>query len=88
MWVMGGYDDSSSEWAPFFNVVWKSTDGATWTQVTASANWGIREAFKALVFDNGGGATLWVLGGYDWGVEGPDDPDGFLNDVWHFNLAQ
>ena len=38
LWVMGGATGSGS----YRNDVWKSADGVSWTQVTASAGWSAR----------------------------------------------
>lgn len=71
MWVMGGQLwTMGGEWLD--NDVWYSTDGANWTQVTASANWTPRSTFTTLVYDD----KMWVIGGWD-------DGTGYLNDVWY-----
>jgi hypothetical protein len=46
-------------------------DGSTWTQVTASSPWAIRDFYSTLVFDN----KMWVIGGYKGST--------FYNDVWY-----
>ena len=63
LWVMGGYTGSRQ------NDVWKSADGVSWTQVTASAGWSARYAHGVVSHDG----YLWVMGGI---------ADSNLNDVW------
>jgi len=46
--------------------VWYSTDGANWTQATASAEWSIRNYPGLEVFDS----KMWIIGGNS------------TNDVW------
>ncbi|MBE8190524.1 MAG: hypothetical protein HAW58_06740 [Candidatus Thioglobus sp.] len=67
MWVLGGRDNSR------FNDVWSSSDGITWTQVTASAAWPKRNSHTSVVFNN----KMWVIGGA--GGTGAGDT---RNDVW------
>ncbi len=57
MWVIGGYDGVNK------NDVWSSTDGITWTQATGSAGWSARSIHTSVVFDDGSGEKMWVLGG-------------------------
>lgn len=61
MWVLGGYGGFGGSGSQFdyYNDVWSSTDGFTWNQMTANAQWEARENFTTLVFDN----KIWVLGG-------------------------
>lgn len=67
IWVLGGY--AYPGYTPL-NDVWCTTDGRTWTMVTASAPWSPRFWHAATVYGN----KMWVLGGCD-----PSD----LNDVWY-----
>ena len=62
MWVMGGLGSSNT------NDVWSSSDGITWTQATASANWSVRIFHSSVVFDN----KIWVIGGTDNGSHNGD----------------
>lgn len=67
MWIMGGSGSSK-----FFNDVWSSSDGAHWTQATASAGWSPRMQFCATVFNG----EMWVMGGDDANYQ-------WKSDVWH-----
>jgi len=63
----------------FFNDVWKSDDGAHWTQVTESAEWEGRAGLSAVVFKG----QFFVFGG----SQGDDASTGgqgrvLFNDVW------
>lgn len=55
----------------YFNDVWSSYDGTTWTQIVAGAPWGQRAFQRAVVFNN----KIWVMGGSDMS-------GAFYNDVW------
>jgi hypothetical protein len=50
--------------------VWSSSNGAAWTEATASAPFGERWGVGAVVFNN----KMWVIGGLTL--------NGFANDVW------
>ena len=56
--LMGGYDSGSPK-----NDTWRSTDnGATWTQVNASAGWSARYAHSSVAMPDG---SIVLMGGYD-----------------------
>src|SRR6185503_7075937 len=59
MWVIGGGDFGDGTSARFFNDVWSSTDGATWTLVTGSAPFSPRWGHTVTVFND----KIWVIGG-------------------------
>ncbi len=66
----------------FFNDVWSSPDGVTWTQLTGSAPWAERAGLSAAVLDG----YVYVLGGSqndDTAIIGPGGPTRiYYNDVW------
>ena len=71
--LMGGrvYDSNSAD--GFKNDVWRSTDnGATWTDVNASAGWSARCAQSSVSMPDG---SIVLMGGYDGSNK---------NDVWRF----
>ncbi len=71
LWVLGGANGNVlSAKTAFFNDVWWSLDGVTWTQATGQAGWSARGT-AAVVFDG----KLWVLGGLSQGLA-------TSNDVW------
>ncbi len=72
LWIMGG-----GQCAPKViptNDVWCSEDGKKWTKVTASAEWGPRLWFSAVVYRG----LMWVIGGM-----GMSDQKYNFGDVWY-----
>jgi hypothetical protein len=67
LWILGGNASLSTR---LQNDVWRSTDGVTWRQVTASAPWAPRGWHAGTVFDG----EMWVASGLTDG--------GNANDVW------
>jgi hypothetical protein len=65
IWLIGGSTHSS-----IFNDVWFSTDGISWSEMTASAPFPARSFFGSLSYNN----DLWAIGGIGAGCYG---------DVWH-----
>ncbi|MHB8736840.1 MAG: thioredoxin family protein [Terriglobales bacterium] len=72
MWVLGGgtYDTPTTPERRFYNDVWSSPDGESWTCHATSAAWGPRQYHDVAVFDD----RMWVLEGWN-GTN--------RNDVWH-----
>jgi hypothetical protein len=66
----------------FFDDVWSSTDGATWTEVTGDAPWDGRAGLSAAVL----GDHMYVMAGStndDSSIIGPDGPSRiYYDDVW------
>jgi PKD repeat protein len=63
---MGGRDGGS-----LTNDVWRSVDnGATWTLMTASAEWSTRSSHTSIAMPDG---SIVLMGGYNYG---------YINDVW------
>jgi hypothetical protein len=79
MWLLGGgtYDTPSAPQRRFYNDVWSSADGISWTQPVASAPWEPRQYHDVAVFDG----RLWVMEGY--APSPTSDAQGNRNDVWH-----
>lgn len=76
LWVIGGnnypaFGNTDSPGAAF-NDVWSSTDGTSWTQVTANAAFIARTSPAVFVYDN----KMWIAGGKDNGGN-------YLNEVWN-----
>jgi PKD repeat protein len=68
--LMGGYSFNGN----FKNDVWRSTDkGATWTQLTASAEWSVRAGHSSVVMPDG---SIVLMGG------GLENGSSSRNDVW------
>ena len=86
MYVLGGQDfripsPPGFEGSQFFNDVWRSRDGVTWTQMTAAAPWEGRAGLSAAVLDG----ALYVFAGSvndDSAVVGGPPVREYFNDVW------
>ena len=74
IWLLGGgtYDTPTTPQRQFYNDVWSSADGVSWTRHLEHAPWAPRQYHDVAVFDN----RLWVLEGYN-------RKGGNRNDVWH-----
>jgi hypothetical protein len=72
IWILGGgrYDTPKTPQRSFFNDVWSSADGVTWTRHTEAAPWKERQYHEVAVFDD----RLWVLEGWNQSNR---------NDVWY-----
>ena len=72
--LMGGFSYDGAE--HYNNDVWRSTDnGATWTEITSSAEWTGRQGHTRVVLPDG---SLVLMGGYAY-----DGADHYYNDVWY-----
>jgi hypothetical protein len=74
LWILGGgtYDTPKVKTRNFYNDVWSTADGESWTQHVSSAPWAPRQYHDVGVFDG----RMWVTEGYN--VYG-----GNRNDVWY-----
>ncbi len=74
MWLIGG---GTYNWdRKYYNDVWTSTDGITWTPVTHQAPWDAREFHEVIVYNN----AIWIIGGYDGNLA---NGTGNRKDVWY-----
>lgn len=76
MWMMGGWYNGRLPGHSASNQVWWSTDGATWQQATAGAEWSPRLAAALVEFKG----KMWLLGGTENYYFG--DASSVKNDVW------
>lgn len=72
MWVIGGDTAPYAEGNTPNNDVYYSTDGANWTQATASADFPARAGHRVVVYAD----KMWLTGGYD-------GSNGVYGDVWY-----
>jgi hypothetical protein len=79
IWVMGG--QTVPQFAPaaevFYNDVWNTEDGASWTRVIERASWPARGMIGGAAEFKG---RIWILGGGTYDT--PTSPRKFYNDVW------
>jgi hypothetical protein len=57
MWLIGGLRDYVNSGGPYYDDVWYSSDGVTWTQVTSNATFLEANGYSTVFFDN----RLWVI---------------------------
>lgn len=74
IWILGGgtYDTPTTPERNYYNDIWSTADGITWTQHTESAAFKPRQYHDVAVWDD----RLWLLEGYN-------RDGGNRNDVWH-----
>jgi hypothetical protein len=78
MWVIGGTNGiGCPRNGQYFNDVWYSSDGVTWTQATGAAPFSGRAGHTSVVYDN----KMWIIGGTNdfYGCGGGN----FYNDAWY-----
>ncbi len=80
LYLIGGYavleaEESTHETNHYTNDVWRSTDGITWVEVPASADFGARAYHEAVVVEVDGTDTIFVIGGRKNGTD-------YYNDIW------
>ena len=83
MFILGGQDfiTPTKPESTFFNDVWSSADGISWTEETPDAGWEGRAGLSSVVFNN----EIYVLGGSvndDSAVIGGPPERIYFNDVW------
>ncbi len=77
LWVMGGYDPTQrGDKDSYMEDVWSSTDGKTWTLVTADAPWKGRRGHAVVVLDG----KMFIFGGFV--VDEETNIRRNRNDVW------
>lgn len=76
LWLIGG-SQRGGGYDGRLNDVWKSADGATWTQVTANAPFSRRRDHACLAREN----SIWLVGG----DAADDDGSGASSEIWFSN---
>jgi hypothetical protein len=80
IWVMGGYNPGAIKGDTYLEDVWSSPDGVDWKQETGSAPWLGRRGHASVVFDDGSGEAIYVIGGFT--VDEATGYREYTNDVW------
>jgi len=80
LWVIGGYNPGSREGDSYLEDVWYSADGSGWELATGSAPWLGRRGHAAVVFNDGSGESIYILGGFS--VDESTGRRQYNNDVW------
>lgn len=80
LWVMGGYFPGMVSGDTYLEDVWSSVDGVSWREESASAPWLGRRGHASVVFDDGSGEAMYVIGGFV--VDESTGYREYRNDVW------
>ena len=80
IWVMGGYNPGKVKGDTYLEDVWSSEDGIVWEEVNPSAPWLGRRGHASVVFDDGSGEAMYVIGGFV--VNEETGYREYRNDVW------
>jgi hypothetical protein len=80
MWVFGGYNPGQFKGDTYYEDVWSSEDGESWSLITDNAPWYGRGGHEVVVFDDGTGEALFLLGGF--AVNEETGERHYMNDVW------
>lgn len=80
IWVMGGYNPGQVRGDTYMEDVWSSSDGKNWKLETGSAPWLGRRGHTSVVFDDGTGEAIYVIGGFV--VNEETGYREYRNDVW------
>lgn len=80
LWIMGGYNPGKVSGDTYLEDVWSSTDGVNWELVTEKAPWLGRRGHASLVFDDGNGEAIYLIGGFV--VNETNGYREYRNDVW------
>lgn len=80
LWVIGGYNPGKVSGDTYLEDVWSSEDGVNWKEETASAPWLGRRGHASVVFDDGRGDAMYVIGGFV--VNEETGYREYSNDVW------
>jgi hypothetical protein len=80
IWLLGGAQSSylmTVPYAPNYDDVWVSSDGANWTETYPTLPFNARFAAESCVYNN----SFWLIGGCQW-VASPYTCN-YFSDVWH-----
>ena len=80
LWLFGGYNPGGFEGDSYLEDVWMSEDGENWTQISSEAPWHGRRGHATVVFDDGSGPAIFLIGGFE--VDETTGHRQYTNDVW------
>lgn len=80
LYLVGGYNPGNFSGDPYFEDVWKSSDGETWTNLINDAPWLGRRGHSLVTFNDGTGDALFLIGGFS--VNESTGERAYNNDVW------
>lgn len=80
LWIMGGYNPGEFTSDTYLEDVWSSADGVSWELVTDDAPWMGRRGHASVVFDDGTGEAIYIIGGFV--VNEENGYREYRNDVW------
>ncbi|MFA9389897.1 MAG: hypothetical protein ACERKD_08810 [Prolixibacteraceae bacterium] len=80
IWIFGGYNPGAVKGDTYYEDVWSSTDGVSWDLVLEKAPWLGRRGHRVLVFNDGSGDAMFLVGGYT--VNEVSGYREYTNDVW------
>ena len=80
LWIFGGYGYQGLKKDSYFEDVWYSSDGETWTLATDDAPWYGRTGHAVVVLNG----KMLLIGGYavDEKVESTHETNHYMHDVW------
>lgn len=80
IWVFGGYNPGVVKGDTYYEDVWSSSDGISWELVQDDAPWLGRRGHKVVVFNDGSGDAMFLIGGFT--VKEETGYREYANDVW------
>jgi len=80
LWVFGGYNPGVIKGDTYYEDVWNSADGISWALIEGKAPWHGRRGHQVLVFNDGGGDAMYLIGGF--AVNEETGYREYTNDVW------
>lgn len=86
LWVLGGYNPGEVWGDTYYEDVWSSEDGVSWELVTERAPWHGRRGHSVVVFDDGNGEDMYLIGGFE--VDEKTGYRQYTNDIWRSNNGE
>lgn len=80
LYLVGGYNSGVISGDPYYEDVWKSSDGEFWTKVTQAAPFFGRRGHALVTFNDGTGDALFMIGGFS--VKEETGERAYNSDVW------